>query len=154
MMRELKVTPIRNGTVIDHLPAGSGLQICQVLRIPRPGSASTVSVVLNVPSERMGQKDLIKVEDRDLREADLSRLAVLAPDATVNTIREYNVAEKNQPALPDNVTDVVACPNPRCISNDDEPIDPEFDVSTNGEGIELTCAYCVTHVQDPLARVG
>lgn len=152
-MRELKVTPIRNGTVIDHLPAGSGLKICQVLGIPRPGSASTVSVVLNVPSDRMGQKDLIKVEDRDLRGADLSRLAVLAPDATVNTIREYNVAEKTQPSLPESVTDVVPCPNPRCITNDDEPIDPEFDVTTNGGGIELACTYCVTHVHDPLSRV-
>ncbi len=152
-MRELKVTPIRNGTVIDHLPAGSGLQICQVLGIPRSGSASIVSVVLNVPSESMGHKDLIKVEDRDLRERDLAQLAVLAPDATVNTIREYNVAEKIQPTLPETVTDVVVCPNPRCITNDNEPIDPEFHVTQNGGGVELSCAYCVTHVPNPLSRV-
>ncbi len=152
-MRELKVTPIRNGTVIDHLPAGSALKICQVLGIPRPGSASTVSVVLNVPSDRMGQKDLIKVEDRDLRESDLARLAVLAPDATVNTIREYNVSEKTEPQLPERVTDVVACPNGACITNDDEPVDPEFTVAQNGDGLELTCSYCVAHVTDPLARV-
>lgn len=152
-MRELKVTPIRNGTVIDHLPAGSALKICQVLGIPRPGSASTVSVVLNVPSERMGQKDLIKVEDRDLRESDLARLAVLAPNATVNTIREYNVSEKTEPSVPDRVTDVVPCPNGACITNDDEPVDPEFDVHRNGSELELSCSYCVAHVSDPLTHM-
>lgn len=152
-MRELKVTPIRNGTVIDHLPSGSALRICQVLGIPRPGSASTVSVVINVPSDRMGLKDILKVEDRDLPPEDLDRLAVLAPEATVNTIRDYHVADKTRPELPDRVTSVVACPSSACITNDNEPVAPEFEVHQNGEGIELTCAYCVSRVQDPLELV-
>lgn len=152
-MDKLKVTPIRNGTVIDHLPAGSALKVCEVLGIPRPGSASTVSVVLNVPSDSMGHKDLVKVEDRDLREEDLSRLAVLAPDATVNTIRDYHVADKTQPELPERVTAVVDCPNGACVTNDGEPVDSEFEVHRNGDGIELSCAYCVAPVDDPLAEI-
>jgi aspartate carbamoyltransferase regulatory subunit len=151
-VRELKVTPIRNGTVIDHLPAGSALKICQVLGIPKPGSASTVSVVLNVDSDSMGLKDLIKVEDRDLREEDLARLAVLAPDATVNTIRDYHVAEKTEPEVPDTVTDLVPCPNGACVTHDDEPVPSEFQVRRNG-GVELSCAYCVEPLEDPLGQV-
>lgn len=149
-MRELKVTPIRNGTVIDHLPAGSALGICQVLGIPRTGSASTVSVVMNVPSDAMGQKDIIKVEDRDLRAEDLRRLGVLAPNATVNTIRDYQVTDKTTPETPDRVGDLVECPNPGCITNDDEPVDPEFDVHRNSESFELSCAFCVERIEDPI----
>lgn len=152
-MRELKVTPIRNGTVIDHLPAGSALKICQVLGIPRPGSASTVSVVVNVPSDTMNLKDILKVEDRDLHPEDLSRLSVLAPSCTVNTIRDYHVEEKTQPEVPDSVTSLIDCPNPQCITNDNEPVEPEFQVSQNGAGVELACSYCVTRVDDPLSWV-
>lgn len=152
-MDKLKVTPIRNGTVIDHLPAGSALKICQVLGIPRPGSASTVSVVMHVPSGTMGRKDIVKVEDRDIQDRDLARLAVLAPQATVNTIRDYKVAAKQEPETPATVTDVIACPNGACITNDGEPVDAEFDVHQDGDSLELVCAYCVTHVRDPLQRV-
>ncbi len=150
-MRELKVTPIRNGTVIDHLPAGSALGICQALSIPRSGSASTVSVVMNVPSEAMGHKDIIKVEDRDLQGSDLGRLAVMAPAATVNTIRDYKVAEKSQPEAPETVEDLARCPNPACITNDDEPVTSEFEVHRNGDDYGLTCAFCVELVDEPLS---
>ncbi len=155
MARELKVTPIRNGTVIDHLPAGSALSVCQVLGIPRGGSVSTVSVVMNVPSDSQDRKDLVKVEDRELHPADLERLAVLAPEATVNLIRDYHVAEKIRPQLPEQVTGLVACPNPACISNDGEPVDPEFTVLAQDNGTEpgLECAFCVTRIAEPLALV-
>lgn len=155
MARELKVTPIRNGTVIDHLPAGSALAVCQVLGIPREGSVSTVSVVMNVPSASKERKDIVKVEDRELHPADLERLAVLAPKATVNLIRDYHVAEKIRPELPGQVTGLVTCPNPACISNDGEPVDPEFavlDGATPGEPA-LECAFCVTRINDPLTLV-
>ncbi len=152
-MRELKVTPIRNGTVIDHLPAGTALRVCEVLGIPRAGSASTVSVVLNVPSPAMGLKDIVKVEDRDLRPEDLGRLAVLAPTATVNTIRDYKVSEKVVPELPEAVSELGACPNPACITNDGEPVDSEFQVTETDQGPELACAYCVTRVHDPMRLV-
>lgn len=153
-MRELKVTPIRNGTVIDHLPAGSALGICQVLGIPRPGSASTVSVVMNVPSDAMGHKDIIKVEDRDLHEDAQQQLAVMAPNATVNTIRDYHVSEKRTPEAPETVKNLAACPNPGCITNDEEPVSSEFDVHRNGDGYELSCAFCVERIEDPIELVG
>lgn len=153
-MRKLKVTPIRNGTVIDHLPAGSALGICQLLGIPRDGSASTVSAVMNVPSDAMGQKDIVKVEDRDLRDADLDRLAVLAPDCTVNTIREYQVDDKQQLETPDRVEGLIDCPNPACVTNDDEPVDSEFEVHRNGDGFELACAFCVERIEEPVQFLG
>lgn len=153
-MRELKVTPIRNGTVIDHLPAGSALEICQILGIPRTGSASTVSVVMNVPSDALGRKDIIKVEDRDLHEDDVAQLAVIAPEATVNTIRDYHVDAKTTPQAPDTVEGLVDCPNPACVTNDDEPVASEFEVHRNGDGYELSCAFCVERVRDPLTLLG
>jgi aspartate carbamoyltransferase regulatory subunit len=154
-MRELRVTPIKNGTVIDHLPAGSALEVCKVLGIPREGSASTVSVVMHVPSDQMGRKDIVKVEDRDLFEEDLEQLAVLAPSATINTVREYKVQEKTKPEAPDEVTGLGDCPNPACVSNEDEPVAAEFDVIAGDNGhIELSCAFCVERIEDPLSLVG
>ena len=152
---ELRITPIRNGTVIDHLPAGSALAVCRVLGIPRDGSASTVSVVMNVPSARTGRKDIVKVEDRELAAADLARLAVLAPQATVNLIRDHRVAAKLQVELPERVTDAIRCPNDACISNDDEPVAAEFEVGPVGQTGRplLTCAFCRSQVTDPLPLV-
>lgn len=153
-MRELKVTPIRNGTVIDHLPAGSALAVCKVLAIPRDGSASVVSVVMNVPSQSGGRKDIVKVEDRELDADDLERLAVLAPEATVNLIRDYHVAEKVNPRVPERVHGVFRCPNPACITNDHEPVASEYKVvASNGSGIVLECAYCVMRIREPLSAV-
>lgn len=154
-MRELKVTPIRNGTVIDHLPAGSGIGLCRVLSIPRPGSASTVSVVMHVSSASRERKDIIKVEDRELHPDDLARLAVLAPGATVNVIRDYHVAEKVHPDLPERVTGLFPCPNRACVTNDGEPVATEFEVVPKGSDgeIGLVCAFCVTPVEDPVARL-
>lgn len=96
-MKEFKVPPICNGTVIDHIPAGQALHILQELGIPRPHSSSTVSVAMNVPTKSAAKlKDIIKVEDRELDSGELERLAQLAPGATVNVIRNYELAKKQR----------------------------------------------------------
>ena len=88
-----RVTAIRNGTVIDHIPQGQALAVLEMLGITDATSVP-VSLVMNVPSKKMGNKDIIKVEDRELTQGELDRLALVAPDANVAIIRAYTVAEK------------------------------------------------------------
>ena len=88
-----RVTAIRNGTVIDHIPQGQALAVLDMLGISDATSVP-VSLVMNVPSKKMGNKDIIKVEDRELTQGELDRLALVAPDANVAIIRAYTVAEK------------------------------------------------------------
>ena len=88
-----RVTAIRNGTVIDHIPAGSALRVLELLNIGK-GTSVPVSLVMNVPSKRMGTKDIVKVEDRELTQTELDRLALVAEGASVAIIRAYSVAEK------------------------------------------------------------
>ena len=88
-----RVTAIKNGTVIDHVPAGKALSVLKMLGIGG-NMSNPVSLVMNVPSKKMGGKDIIKVEDRELTQNELDRLALVAPDASVAIIRAYKVAEK------------------------------------------------------------
>ena len=96
-MKEFKVPPIRNGTVIDHLPAGQALRVLQELGIPRPNSSSVVSVAMNVNTKSAARlKDIIKLEDRELDESELVQLGRIAPGATVNIIRNFELARKQR----------------------------------------------------------
>ena len=97
-----RVTAIKNGTVIDHVPAGKALSVLKMLGIEGDMS-NPVSLVMNVPSKKMGGKDIIKVEDRELNQSELDKLALVAPDASVAIIRAYSVAEKMEINLTDEV---------------------------------------------------
>ena len=98
-----RVTAIRNGTVIDHIPSGHAMRVLEMLAVDKSTSVP-VSMVMNVPSKKMGTKDIIKVEDRELNQDELNRLALVAPDARVAIIRAYSVAEKMTIELGDEVT--------------------------------------------------
>jgi aspartate carbamoyltransferase regulatory subunit len=140
---ELRVSKIHDGTVIDHVPGGQGLNVLGILGIDGTGD-ETVSVGMNVPSERMGRKDIVKVEGRELNQNEVDVLSLIAPDATINIVREYSVVDKLRVERPERVVGVVACPTPTCITNQDEPIDPTFDVLAD----RVRCAYCDTIVED------
>ena len=141
--RQLRVSKIRDGTVIDHVPGGQALNVLAVLGIDG-ATGATVSVGMNVPSDRLGRKDVVKVEDRELSAAELDVLSLLAPDATVNIIREYEVAEKFRLDRPAVVEGVLRCPNPDCITDADEPVTARFDVLDDG----LRCGYCEEFVRE------
>ena len=111
-----RVTAIQNGTVIDHIPSGHAMRVLDMLGINKASSVP-VSMVMNVPSKKMGTKDIIKVEDRELTQSELNRLALVAPDAHVAIIRAYSVAEKMTIELGDEVTNVVRCTFSNCITN-------------------------------------
>jgi aspartate carbamoyltransferase regulatory subunit len=143
---ELRVSKIRDGTVIDHIRAGQALNVLAILGI-RGSSGETVSVGMNVPSDRMASKDIVKVEGRELSQDEVDVLSLIAPEATINIIREYEVVEKQQLESPERVVGVLSCPNRNCITNADEPVETAFDVLDDG----VRCEYCETIVRDDLA---
>jgi len=142
---ELRVSKISSGTVIDHVPAGEALHVLAILGIDGSGG-ETVSLGMNVPSDRMGEKDIVKVEGREMSQAELDVLSLIAPDATVNIVRDYDVVEKKQIAPPEAVTGLLSCPNRHCITNAGEPVETRFDVIDAG----VRCAYCETIVREDI----
>ena len=135
--RELRVSKIRNGTVIDHLAAGQALNVLALLGIDGSGGEG-VSIGMNVPSDKLAKKDIVKVEDRELSQSEVDVLSVIAPEATINIIREYDVVDKKRIDRPDAVAGVLSCPNRNCITNADEPVETRFAVLDDG----LRCDYC------------
>ncbi|MFW5911126.1 MAG: aspartate carbamoyltransferase regulatory subunit [Halolamina sp.] len=143
---ELRVSKIRDGTVLDHLPGGSALNVLAMLGID--GSEGTgVSVAMNVPSGRLGTKDVVKVEERELSQDEVDVLSLIAPRATVNIVREYEVREKKQAERPDTVVGLLACPNSSCITNDTEPVETRFEVLDDG----VRCDYCEEIIREGIA---
>jgi aspartate carbamoyltransferase regulatory subunit len=143
---ELRVSKIRSGTVIDHVTGGQALNVLTILDID--GSAGEqVSVGMNVPSGRLGRKDVVKVEDRELSQSEVDVLSLIAPEATINIIRDYEVVEKLRVERPDVVTGILACPNTNCITSGGEPVESRFEVLSDG----VRCEYCGTIVREDIA---
>ena len=141
----LKVQPIRNGTVIDHLRAGTGLKILDILDVADTGN--TVSLLINVPSSKQGRNDIIKIEDRELTESETERIALLSPGAHVNIIRNYSVAEKTAVEIPEEVAGVARCPNTNCISKNERGATSRL-LLRSREPVHLACAYCARLVTE------
>jgi aspartate carbamoyltransferase regulatory subunit len=144
--RELHVSKIERGTVVDHIPAGQALNVLGLLGIDG-SDGEVVSVAMNVPSGDLGRKDVVKVENRELSQDELDVLSLIAPAATVNIIRDYEVAEKAVIERPDEVVGVLDCPHSACITNSDEPVQSHFVVLDDG----VRCAYCTTIVREDIA---
>ena len=144
--RELRVSKIKSGTVIDHITGGQALNVLTLLGIDG-SEGEAVSVAMNVPSDRLGHKDVVKFESRELSQDELDVLALIAPDATINIIRDYEVVEKNRVERPERVVGVLECPNRACISRTDEPVASKFEVLPDG----VRCEYCGTIVREDIA---
>ena len=142
----LRVSKIENGTVIDHVAAGQALNVLAILGIDGLGD-DVLSIGMNVPSDRLGRKDVVKIEGRELSQSELDVLSLIAPAATINIIRDYDVVEKNRVERPDEVTGVLRCPNYNCITTEDEPVESRFDVLDDG----VRCEYCDTIIREDLA---
>ena len=136
-----RVTAINNGTVIDHIPAGAALSVLRMLGITGDRS-SPISLVMNVPSSKHGRKDIIKVEDRELTQDELDRLALIAPKASVAIIRSYSVAEKREVSIGSELVNIASCTFSNCITiKPREPQDHRLRV-VRTEPLELRCRYC------------
>ena len=137
---QLKIERIKNGTVIDHLSAGSGLTVLKILGIKK-NYKNTVSVAMNVKSGSLGMKDVVKVEDRILRDDETDKLSLISPRATINIVRDYKVVKKSAVSVPKEIIGVLRCGNPSCITNKREPVWPAFNVEKESP-IVLRCKFC------------
>jgi aspartate carbamoyltransferase regulatory subunit len=140
-MRELKITPIKNGTVIDHIGNGLALEVLRIIGVKELDKDSTVSVALHVRSGKIGWKDIVKVENMELSPRKVNAIALIAPTATISIIRDFQVREKRPVDLPEKIVGVLRCPNPNCISNQAEPVESEFEVARR-RPVQLRCVYC------------
>ncbi len=137
---ELMVRRIKEGTVIDHIDEGKGLQVINALHIDGK-DGSLITIALNVPSGKFSKKDIIKVENKFLKDEDTNKIAVIAPKATINMIRDYKLVEKRRVSLPNEIDNIFRCSNPDCITNSNEVIESVMDV-IDKEGSVLKCRYC------------
>jgi len=139
-VREYKVYRIENGTVIDHIPHWNSLKVLDLLGLRQ--SLDLVTLGIGLDSQHMGQKDLVKVENRELSQDELNKLALVAPNATINLIRDSLRVEKLKVRVPDRIEGLVRCPNSGCITRH-ELVPTRFDTLSR-EPLELRCYYCNT----------
>jgi aspartate carbamoyltransferase regulatory subunit len=137
--KKLKVKSIKNGTVIDHINANKALSVLRILDLPN--EKRTVTIAMNVLSSQMGKKDIVKIEGRELEPKEVDKIALIAPSATINIIRDYEIAEKGKVQLLEKINDILECPNPNCITNTDEPVKTKFYVIEK-KPVSLRCYYC------------
>ena len=147
--KELAVAALRNGTVIDHIPSSALFRAVHILGIENMPNAVTIGY--NLPGSHMGPKGIIKIEGVEFDRDVLNRIAVVAPTATINIIRDYAVAEKYPVELPGTLVGTVRCPNPKCITNN-EPMNTRFNVEETTIPI-LRCHYCNHCVSGPDAEI-
>jgi len=138
--RELRVSKIKDGTVIDHIRGGYALDVVNILGIT--GKENRVmTIAVNVPSRRFGVKDIIKIEGKALSVQEVNRIALVAPHASINIIKAYIVTKKFEVKLPPVIEGIMKCVNPSCVSNSNEPITSKFNVKSE-DPMLLKCHYC------------
>lgn len=137
---DLLVRRIKDGTVIDHIDQGKGLKVLEALEIDGK-EGNVITIALNVPSSKSKKKDIIKVENRFLEDADTNKLAVIAPKSTINIIKNFKLVEKRRVSLPNEIEQIFRCSNPDCITNSNEYIESIMDV-IDKSGLVLKCRYC------------
>ena len=133
--KERLVAAIEHGTVIDHIPAEKTYQVASLLGLF--DLKTPVTIGFNYPSQKVGNKGIIKVSNKFFTDDEISRLSVVAPKVILNIIRDYEVVEKKTVETPDEIRGIVKCNNPKCITNN-ESMSTYFHVSGN----ILTCHYC------------
>lgn len=135
---ERLVAAIKNGTVIDHIPAEKTYDVVSLLQLQT--LENPVTIGYNYPSSKIGRKGIIKVSDKFFTDEEISRLSVVAPNVVLNIIKDYEVVEKKTVVTPNELRGIVKCNNPKCITNN-EPMQTVFNVVDKVHGI-LKCHYC------------
>ncbi len=139
---------LSDGTVVDHLPVGSAVKALAILGLPREGP---VTVGMNVPSKRLGFKDIIRVEGLELRKSEADRLALLGSSVTVTIVKKGGVARKQTLEVPERLVGVLRCATPSCVTNHERTPSVFDRVSTSP--LVLRCAYCERRASSPFTFV-
>lgn len=139
MKRQLQVEAIAHGTVIDHIPAGKGIEILKFFQLTN--TKQRITIGLNLPTSDGKQKDLIKIEKTAFTESQANQLALFAPTASINVIENFEVVRKFKVSMPEQISGVFSCPNSNCVSHN-EPVESRFYIRQNDNEIKLKCHYC------------
>ena len=143
----IRIVKISDGTVIDHINAGHALDVLDILGISGK-EGNIVTLAMNISSSRIGTKDIVKIENRVLEDTEVDKIALVAPDATINIIESSEIVKKTRVKLPDEIMDVISCPNPRCVTNKErEPITSKYAVVSKSP-IVLKCLYCWNFIEE------
>ncbi len=137
--KELVVSALENGTVLDHIPADKVYKALDILNLK--GVENQITIGINLSSRAQGKKGIIKIADKFFEDEELNKLALIAPKATVNVIRNFEVVEKKTLTMPEEIVGIAKCMNPKCITNH-QPIKTRFTTIDNGNEISLLCHYC------------
>ena len=137
--KELVVSALENGTVLDHIPAENVYKALDILNLK--GVESQITIGINLISKIHGRKGIIKIADKFFEDEELDKLALIAPKATVNVIRDFKVVEKRKLKMPHEIKGIAKCMNPKCVTNH-QPIKTRFTTMEKGDKILLVCHFC------------
>jgi aspartate carbamoyltransferase regulatory subunit len=136
--QELKVSAIKDGTVIDHIPAKDLFKVIKILGLDDINNQITFGT--NLESRKLGTKAIVKIADKFFEDSEINKIALVAAEADLNIIRDYEVVEKKKVEVPDQIIGIAKCMNPKCITNH-ESVETKFEVVSK-KSIDLKCMYC------------
>lgn len=136
--RAFKVYAIKNGTVIDHIPEGKALELVDLLNLRQWKKIVTVGI--GFTSKKYGKKDIVKIENKEFTPEEVNKVAIIAPNATLNIIRNFERIKKERLKIPETIEGILKCPNPACITNH-EPVVTKFYQEKN-RTLHVRCRYC------------
>lgn len=138
--KQLVVSALKNGTVIDHIPAENLFKVLYILALDKSRIQNQITFGTNLESKKLGKKAIIKLSDIYFKQKELNKIALVAPQAKINVIKDYAVVEKKIVEVPEEIHGIVKCVNPQCITNN-QNIPTWFKVVT-GKAVALKCHYC------------
>lgn len=136
----LQVSAIKDGTVLDHIPANQLFKVISILGLDK-NCSNQITFGTNLTSKLLGKKAIIKIADRYFKPAEINKIALIAPDAKINVIKNYKVIEKKIIEVPKEIVGIVKCMNPVCITNH-QPIATKFTTFYENKHLSLLCHYC------------
>ena len=139
--RPYKVYRIEKGTVIDHIPRAKGIKVIEVLGLDKEKNKEFVALGTNLKSKKHGYKDIVKIENVELKKGELDRIALLAPIATINIIRNSKIHKKYNVNIPNNINGIIKCSNQNCITNNEPNMITKFYLVEKSP-LKVRCHYC------------
>lgn len=138
-VKKLKVSAIENGTVLDHIPANQLFKVINILNLT--DCRNQVTFGTNLESKLLGKKAIIKISDRYFEDEEINKIALVAPQAKINIIKDFEVVEKRVISVPHEICGIVKCSNPKCITNH-QPVTTRFTTITENGHLRLHCHFC------------
>jgi len=140
-LRPYKVYAIEEGTVIDHTPPRKAILVVDILGV-EDSKDSIITIGMNFTSQDVSKKDIVKIEKKQLTKKEIDRISLIAPNATINTIKDFKVAQKRKVEVPKEFSEIVKCLNPGCVTNN-EPVITRFKTLSK-DPITIKCHHCET----------